>query len=168
MYYICSWFFHCISNVIENKNSKLPHIYQNSNMSSNFHPPSLLHHSFASFNFLMMVGNMRQQLQIQQLSSLLRLGCIERKLEKSGYFYFLFFLSLLANWNPANHFISQKKKKKSRFLAKVSPVKKIGCLRWRLSLLIWQSAAGSSPEWQHHGHVMHMRALLFLTLQNGV
>jgi hypothetical protein len=83
-------FFHCISNAIENKNSKLPHIYQNSNISSNFHPPSLLHHSFTSFNFLMMVCNMRQQLQIL-LFSLLRLGCIERNLEKSGYFYFLFF-----------------------------------------------------------------------------
>jgi hypothetical protein len=40
-----------------------------------------------------------------------------------------------------------KKKKKSLF-GESSPVKKkIGCLRWRLSLLIWQSAAGSSsPE----------------------
>ncbi len=97
------------------------HIYQNSNISSNFHPPSLLHHLFTSFNFLMMVCNMRQQLQIL-LFSLMRLGCIERKLEKSGYFLLSFF-SHFWRLKPRKSLHFQKKKK-SRFLAKVRQLKK--------------------------------------------
>jgi len=163
---ICFYFFIVSQTLLRIKIQNF-HIYQNSKISSNFHPPSPLHHLFTSFNFLMMVCNMRQQLQIL-LFSLMRLGCIIRKLEKFGYLTFFFFLTF-GDWNPENHFFSPKKKlKKKSLFGESSPVKKIGCLRWRwLSLLIWQSAAGSSPEWVH-GHVMYMRALLFLTLQNGV
>jgi hypothetical protein len=91
------------------------HMYQNSNISSNFHPPSLLHHLFTSFNFLMMVCNMRQQLQIL-LFSPMRLGCIERKTREIWLFLLSFFL-------PENHFISKKFKKKIAFWRKLASKK---------------------------------------------
>lgn len=118
---ICFYFFIVSQTLLRIKIQNF-HIYQNSKISSNFHPPSPLHHLFSSFNFLMMVCNMRQQLQIL-LFSLMRLGCIIRKLEKFGYFYFLFFFSLLAIETQKITSFHQKKKKKIAFWRKFASKK---------------------------------------------
>ncbi len=93
------------------------HIYQISNISSNFHAPSLLHHLFTSFNFLMMVCNMRHTFVFSY-----EIGMHWKKTREIWLFLLSYFSLLAIETQKITSFQKNKKKTKKKtncFLAKV-------------------------------------------------